>query len=349
MNGVKTIFFKGTMNGNGIVNYNGGIPFEEEDFYTKSYGFKVPYVKHKKVTNIKVAKHVKEKIGDELKGKIIISSNCLRHSIFEKDMPNYIRSYRGKNEYLAKLIGHPGMLLRGYMETNSKKEKSNKKEKNTDNVEEVENVEDTEILKENDLLKRGNVVSVSHAIQSNNAFPSFLFNSNNGDKDNNAIFTIETVGEITYEYQGAINLQNLMFIDMDDRFGSMSLLPDNIDVFIASFKENTGLDIDKNTQAGYFYRTNQVEKAEQLGILLTIEQINYLIKYLFNNIASVMITRNNGYAKTSSLEYQGITNPTKNSNLFSSNDFIKLETTTDIEEIFIEPFPFYVKLRGLTE
>jgi hypothetical protein len=113
---LKSILFKGTIKGNGIVNYDGK-------------GQKWMLIKHKsseggselKFDNFKVAKHAFIKTGNDDNGKpqydvrLKISSNCLRNAIFQEDQPFQNSMILHSKKLLNMSIASVASLLRGYM------------------------------------------------------------------------------------------------------------------------------------------------------------------------------------------------------------------------------------------
>lgn len=355
MSKVKTIRFKGTLAGSGVVNYEGPGTYQYRINSSKAFDFDIEdeNIENK---NISLAKHLFEKKFikniEHIDGKIIISSNALRHHIFENSMPFTNRNSHISDEYLAGLVAHPMYLVRGYLELSDsaeKKIKGKKKGKNSKSepekvVEEVKEVKKVENrVKTNATIKRGRILTITHAVQNNDAIPTLGVATTAGVRDRNSLFYKELVGNITYEFKGSINLKNLMFIEMTDENDNLALHPDYFNVFRDSFKKNTGLEITEN-QVGYYITNGQAESIKRYGILLNKEQINYLIKYTLKEIAKVNIDKSTGFAQISSLSYMPITNPCMLSQSYDSGNFISVNSFEDIDALDIDAEEYYTKV-----
>lgn len=113
---VKNLLFKVKMDGIGTVNFDGS----DARWNVKSYGnpaAKAPYNND----NIKVAKSEYRQVGTDENGAPIykrtlkISSECLRHAIFEKDYDVTNGRIMRNDAFLSSFISSPAALLRGYM------------------------------------------------------------------------------------------------------------------------------------------------------------------------------------------------------------------------------------------
>jgi len=349
MGKVKTLRFKGTLEGSGIVNYEGNGTYQYRTNSSEAFGFGMKDLLN---DNVSLAKHLfeKKKIknhkGEEVEvidGKIIISSNALRHYIFEGSMPFVNRNAHTSDEYLASLVAHPMYLVRGYLFTAESAKKGAEDETKKDEApKRGRKAKGGALTKTNATIKRGRTLSITHAVQSNKTIPTLGVATNTGSRNSNSLFFKETVGDITYEFKGSINLKNLMFIEMTDENDSLSLHADHAQTFIDSFKEYTGLQIAED-QIGYYYTQGQAEKIQRYGILLNKEQINYLIKYTFKEMAKVNIDKCGGYATISSLEYLPVTNPCMLSQTYNG-DFIHVTSFDDIDALDFDYEEWYTKV-----
>jgi hypothetical protein len=357
---IKTIFYRGTMKGHGLVNLDGNGESQKSLF-------KYAFMKGQETSNFTkndnqvLAKHVYTKIKDKtitpaegepfdipiIEGKVAISNNCLRNAIFSEGMPNHSKSNRDNDKDLARIFGHPAFLLRGWMETKEKGESKKKKDKDK------EVVASNRAVKLNSALTKGRVTFISYAVQSNNAVPYLEVHSNMGKKEEkqeatdtsaNNFFFKESIGDIDYTFSGAIHLANLMFLSMDDVFDQMAIHPDYVQEFIDSFKKHTGLQITPDQIGKYAFR-NQANPVPSLGILFNKEQVLYLVRYFFSQVAQTSIERASGSAIVNKLEYKLVDSPTKTSQLFNQDDnYINIETLGDIDKIDFDPYSYYEKV-----
>lgn len=358
---VKSVMFKATLEGNGIVNYD-GTSESQRKYMSSAYNMEELTNSDTRVNeNFLLAKHLFTSTGSKLitpkegdpymkefyKGRLFISSNALRHYIFEEGMPNLCKNDRVNNEVIAKVMSHPAYLLRGWLETKAGASKEQKKASKAKGKTESNLIEKTEKEKENDTLKRGRIISLANAVQmeQDTNIPFLSVHSNMGKKDSNSLFSRETIGDVKYETKGFINLSNLMFLSMDDNFGDMAIHPDVVYTFAEYFNKHTGLTLDIEKQVGGFCRKNQAEKFPQIGILFTQEQVMYLLRYFFKNFATLKIDKSTGFVQMTSLEYKLISDPTKKSQLFSSEDaYESISTLEDIDNIDFKVYPYYEKV-----
>ena len=287
---LKSILFKGTIKGNGIVNYDG----KDQKWMLRKHkadegGSALTF------DNFKVAKHAYTKIGEDANGKPLydvrlkISSNCLRNAIFKEDHPfqnsMILHSKRLLNMSIASVAG----LLRGYMF-------------------EQEGFSG---------LKRKSPVIITDAEQTAGELSTIDLHTTSGakrtkesedDASDTSLFYKETVGDVEYSFKGAINLADLQFISLSDAFDRMAVNPDEFETFYRpNLEKSVG---EKVADPGFYLMNSAVNAIPEEGVLLSQTQTAFLVKEFLKRLLALTITRNaSGYAGLSSLQIKYVNDP----------------------------------------
>ena len=311
----KSIEFKLTLEGNGVVQYDGN----DKDLGLKNsksgiFGFQ-------KYNNINYAKGDFEATGEvgengkpTIKKILKISADGLRHAIHADSMfahaPNILLSSKSRLHFFASLDA----LLRGYLSVNTNERKTS-----------------------------AYALSSAH---DHNAITSLELFSNSSakqtgtsdDASDTSLFFRETTGNTNYESNGYVNIDELRFISVSDIFGRRAVSDDTVDTFRRILSKNIGSEVD---EAKYWRRGTSIDIPER-RIVLTNEQIRKLVVYLFSLMSEANIVKSQaGYAKTSKIEIKPIGVPTRDFangfvSVFADGVFNEALIPTDYHNSWVE-------------
>jgi hypothetical protein len=173
----KQVLFKVALKGHGIVNFDS----KEQ----KWLHFNLDKTNYDGNNNVMYGKKRWYKNDDKIEKKLVISSECLKRNIFVNDL-EFQNSGVIVNKYIFnKYIASIPTILRGYLFAGS----------NT--------------------YKKKSAIMLHEAEQTNGAIPTLEFFSVSGKKDSKededdksgtSIYKKETVGEISYETKGIVDL-----------------------------------------------------------------------------------------------------------------------------------------------
>jgi hypothetical protein len=285
--GVKSVWFKGSLKGRGVVNYDG----KDARWALQKYIGRME--KALSFDNVKVAKHSIRKIGEEdgkpkYEVRLKISSACIRHAIFEADQPFHNPLIVHAPKPLIRLISSVVGLLRGYMF-------------------EVKGVSN---------IKRKSPVLFTDAEQSNDTVSTFDIGSQLAPKvekesaDDASGLTLhykECICEVVYDFEGAIDLNLLQFISMSQMYDRLAFNPDYLEDYRVGLKNTLGSEAP--TRGWYIYKTASNGLPEE-GLLLTQEQVVVLVREFFTRLLRLCIIRGGGgYAKLENLRVKHISDP----------------------------------------
>lgn len=322
MRKIKNILFKVGLTGEGIVNYDS--PSQKHYFTNTELASKMipngSAGKGKSHDNVVYAKkRFFKKEDGTLDYKISLSSNFLRHTIFQEDVPYQTPNILHNTDLLYAFIASPMGILRGYMNASADK----------------------------DGVKRTSPFLITNAIQTCNAQSSIEVFSNSGSKEKHKdddtsaanLFYKEVVGNINYEAEGAINMNQLQFMSCDEVFGryqfSLDKLPlysKYLSVYFPSF----------TPKVGYYQMNNSVVKIPELGFKFTNEEMLVLIKTLLKKVFALECGRpsSGSYVKTSSLKIKLVSNPTTDT-MENEDNWIELKNEDDIDNLDFDIADFY--------
>ena len=313
---IKYIEFQLELEGQGVVNYDG----KEQKFLFHKRENNPTYnqkVKHLATINDNVAFAKKAFFLDEngnLDYKIKISSNCLRHAIFNKDIPCFSPNVLINDFTRLNYIASPAILLRGEMLANDKNTYIRKS-----------------AISLTDALSTTNGLSYADTCTRN---MQKIEKEETTDKSGTSFFSRETIGDIKYKVEGEIDLSVLQFLSADDVASRRFLNADEYEQFKMFLQ--TRMPSFKSDLKYYQYKTSVVHLPE-LGALLSNDDLIYLVKYFFESVININIKRNNSYARFSSLKIRMIED---NINRDKSK-WIEIKSIEDINNISFESEVFY--------
>ena len=311
MKKVKNILFKLKMNGEGIVNYDSAD--QKNQFYGTNLKGKMDATNVNK--NVSYAKKNFYGDDDNLSYKIKISSNCLRHGIFEGDVkiqsPNIIH-----HEFvLHSFIASPASILRGYI-LNSR----------------------------NEGYKRSGALNIDDAEQTCDAKSNIETFSRSGLKEtdaettDNSFFKKETIGKIKYESKGFIDLMQLQFVSCDKVFDRFSFNPDLFPVYKKFLQTKLP---SFNSELGYYQIKDSIIEIPEYGFKLDNENLNIIIRGLFERLLKLNILRSGAYASTSELQYKLVYDSLEDT-MNDENNWVTIKSLEDINSFNVEVEDFYL-------
>ena len=206
--GIKSVDFKITAYGYGVVNWNGPTSLTGNDGKTvdnhtlpKLRGFSNLSGKIKEETGYKYRKEASDINFDET--PLYISQNCIRHHLF-RDQSFDLHYAKDKNliDVLASVTG----LIRGYVVPSSQCKRTSP-------------LLITDFV---DQLGNGNFEQLSNASSSEEIIQAD--GTKTYKRGENSIFSKTTFGDTEYEAYGSISIEQLQFISLDKKFDRASML-----------------------------------------------------------------------------------------------------------------------------
>lgn len=311
MKKVKNILIKLNLEGKGIVN------FDDSDQKYMYNGTKHYKTMGGRFDNTNYAKKNFYNGDDELdlKWKVKISSNSLRHAIFEQDVkvqsPNIVHHPHLLNSFIAS----PASILRGYMFT----------------------------TKGGETIKRKSPLTITDAEQTSSAISYIETFSRSGQKEtdsettDNSFYRKETIGDIEYESIGNIDLMQLQFISCDQVLDRYSFNPDFYEVYKQFLKSKLP---NFNSDLGYYQMNGSVLEIPEYGFKLNDEDVNVLVKGLFERLLNLNIKRNGAYAKTNTLSYKLVYDPLEDT-ISNEEGWVTVNTKSDVDNLTFNVNEFY--------
>lgn len=312
---VKNILIRLNLKGYGIVNYDSG----EQRWTLYHLGINRLKADHDNVSYAKKNFYKNEEGKTDC--KIKISSDCLKHSIFEKEIPFQSPNISHEKAILYSFMGSPAYILRGGFH---------------------------EFGKGTQAFKRKSPFQLNDAEQICGAISSIEMFSKSGkkrtdnsidDKADNTLFKKETIGNIEYMTEGNIDLEQLQFVSTDVLFDRMAFNPDDFELFSKFLKTRLP---NFNSKLGWYSMKNSVNEIPEYGFKFTQENILSLVKHLFQCISEFRIKRKSGAAYIDSFEYKLVFDPIEDKK-YDEKGWVSVKSQADIDNIKFEVEDFYIE------
>lgn len=288
--GIKSVDFKVTAKGYGVVNWNGPTTLQSDGRIIDNHS--MPKLRgYSNLTGKESEKGYKlKKDPSEINFKenpLYISQNCIRHHLF-KDQSFDLHYAKDKN--LLNILTSITGLVRGYVVPSSQCKRT------------------SPLLLEDfvDQLGNGNFEQLSSSSSSAESIGA------DGKKDykrgENSIFSKTTFGETKYEAYGSISIEQLQFISLDKKFDRAAMvIKDSEGEKVASEIEKfiKSLDPSRNPKATFhqnYVRSGTIFEEGEVGVLLDNEAIDILVKETLRMIQDLGIKQAKGYMYVDSLE-----------------------------------------------
>lgn len=268
--GIKSVDFKITALGHGVVNWNGPTTLSNEgrtvDNHTlpKLRGYTNLTGKVKDETGYKYKKEATDINFKET--PLYISQNCIRHHLFRAQAFDlHFAAEKNLEKVLASITG----LIRGYVVPSSQCKRT------------------SPLLLEDfvDQLGNGNFEQFGQA----------------GERDSSSFFSKTTFGDTKYISYGSISVEHLQFISLDNKFDRAAMLiKENQGQSVAQEVESfiKGLNPELNPKA--IFHTNYVRKGTifeigEVGILLNEDAVRSLIDATLDILRNLSIRQAKSY------------------------------------------------------
>ncbi len=280
--GIKSIDFKITAYGYGVVNWNGPTTLTGDDGTTvdnhslpKLRGYTNLTGKIKEETGYKYKKQATD--IDFNQTPLYISQNCIRHHLFRDQA--YDLHYAKDKNLLAVLTSMTG-LVRGYVVPSSQAKRT------------------SPLLLEDfiDELGNGNFEQMGRSGSKEKGE-----DKDGKDVASNSFFSKTTFGDTKYTAYGSISIEQLQFISLDKKFDRASMLikegeGEKIAEAVQSFIQS--LDPTRHPKATFhknYVRKGTIFEEGEVGILLDNEAIDIVVQETLRMIAELNIKQAKGY------------------------------------------------------
>ena len=271
--GIKSVDFKITAFGHGVVNWNGPTSLKvQEDSRLGKNNHTMP--KLRGYTNLtgevseKGYKHVKEPTDvDFKKTPLYISQNCIRHHLFRSQAFDL---HFAKEKDLEKVLSSMTGLIRGY------------------------------VIPEGNQCKRTSPLLLEDFVDQlgNGNFEQF---GQAGEKDSSSFFSKTTFGDTQYASYGSISVEQLQFISLDKKFDRAAMIiKDNQGALVAKVIEEYIQSLNPSLKPKAVFHPNYVRKGTifeigEAGILLNQDAIQALIDTTLEMIKNLSIRQAKSY------------------------------------------------------
>lgn len=310
MKDVKNILFKVELDGHGVVNY---------DSNDQKYVLGKTHLKnvggHSNVSYAKKNLYMND--NGDVSYKLKISSDSLKHNMFRNDVIAQTPNIVHHDALLYSYIASPLSIVRGYLFANK-----------TETVKRTGAITITDAEQTCTAMSKIEVFSRSGEKQSNDG---------TSDKNDNSFYSKETVGDIKYQSMGDIDLMGLQFISCDSVFDRYSFNPDKYHLykeFLSQKLPNFDSDL------GYFQLKNTSIEIPEYGVLLSEENVVYLVKEALKKIFNINMKKKDSYAKIKSLKVKLVEKPIEDT-FENEDDWVEIKSEEDIDALDINPHMFY--------
>lgn len=290
--GIKSVDFKVTALGHGVVNWNGSpnLTIIDDGKYKNVTNHNMP--KLRGYSNIKeyddkggakFYRHPQE--IDFSKVKLYISQNCIRHHLFRVE-PYNLNSPKLLTNTIDLLCSFTG-LIRGYV------------------IPKNENKRTSPLLITDfvDRLGNGNYEQMGRSGSKEKE------QTKSGKDASNALFSKTTFGDTKYEAYGSISIELLQFIPLCADFGRQAMIIDSdkegkevaakLEAYIKSLDDNQ--DIKVTYHDNYVRRGSIFDEGEQ-GLLLNDAACDALVRETIDALKNLSIRQAKGYMYVDSVE-----------------------------------------------
>ena len=278
--GIKSVDFKITALGHGVVNWNGptslmGDSGTTVDNHTlpKLRGYSNLSGKVKEETGYKYRKEAND--IDFKETPLYISQNCIRHHLFKSQAFDVHYANKNKVSDLTKVLASITGLIRGYVVPSSQNKRT------------------SPLLLEDfvDQLGNGNFEQFGQA----------------GERDSSSFYSKTTFGDTEYTSYGSISIEQLQFISLDKKFdreamGIKSGQGEEVALAVQNFIQT--LNSNLNPLATFhenYVRSGTIFEEGEVGILLNQDAIQALIQYTLDLITNLSIRQAKSYMYVDSI------------------------------------------------
>lgn len=286
--GIKSVDFKITAYGYGVVNWNGPTTLTGDNGQTvdnhtlpKLRGYTNLTGKVKEETGYKYKKQAADL--DFKETPLYISQNCIRHHLF-RDQAFDLHYAKDKNlqDVLTSITG----LIRGYVVPSSQCKRT------------------SPLLLEDfiDQLGNGNFEQMGRSGTKEKEL------NKKGEESSNSFFSKTTFGDTQYIAYGSISIEQLEFISLDKKFDRAAMIvKDGEGEKIAQAVQDFIQSLDPSREPKAVFHANYVRKGTifeegEAGILLDNTAIDILVQETLTMIAELNIKQAKGYMYVDEIE-----------------------------------------------
>lgn len=275
--GIKSVDFKITAYGHGVVNWNGPTTLSNEGRTVDNHTLP----KLRGYTNL--TGKVKEESGYKYKKEatdinfketpLYISQNCIRHHLFrDQAFDLHFAGEKSLDKVLASITG----LIRGYVVPASQCKRT------------------SPLLMEDfvDQLGNGNFEQFGQA----------------GERDSSSFFSKTTFGDTEYISYGSLSIEQLQFISLDNKFDRCAMvIKDNQGEEIAQLVQDFIKSLDPEREPKVTFHANYVRRGTiyqegETGLLLDQVAIDILVNTTIEMIKELAIRQAKGYMYVENVE-----------------------------------------------
>ncbi len=280
INGIKSVDFKVTANGYGVVNWNGPTTLQSEGRIIDNHS--MPKLRgYTNLTGKESDKGYKLKKDpaeiDFRQTPLYISQNCIRHHLFRDQA--YDLHYAKDRNLLPVLTSITG-LLRGYVVPSSQCKRT------------------SPLLLEDfvDQLGNGNFEQLGRSGTKDREK-----DDQGDDVASNSFFSKTTFGETRYLAYGSISIEQLEFISLDRKFDRAAMIiKDSEGEKIAEAVQSFIKSLDPSREPKAIFHNNYVRggtifEEGEVGILLDNGAIDVLVKEMLRMVEELSIRQAKGY------------------------------------------------------
>lgn len=272
--GIKSVDFKITALGHGVVNWNGPTSLTGDSGTTvdnhtlpKLRGYTNLSGKVKEETGYKYRKEATD--IDFKKTPLYISQNCIRHHLFRDQAFDVHYANKSKTEDLTKMLASATGLVRGYVVPSSQNKRT------------------SPLLLEDfvDQLGNGNFEQFGQA----------------GERDSSSFFSKTTFGDTEYIAYGSISIEQLQFISLDKKFDREAMgikvgQGEEVAKAVQAFIQTLNPDLKPEAIFHENYvRNGTIFEEGEVGILLNQDAIQALVDYTIELISELSIRQAKAY------------------------------------------------------
>ena len=326
---VKSILIRGTIEGQGIVNFDSN---DQKWLWNRQKS--VEKCHHNNV-NFGKGRYYEEEIECDgivpLKKVAIISPDCIRHTMYEDNMFIHLPNIMHDDALLLRAVASPAFLERGYLFARDRKT----------------------------IWKRKSPFVLSYAKATDSSVSALETCSNSQPKScvektedvsETSFFKREVRGEMKYEFSGGIDVGELGFISVSEIHDRLSFDSDYVSSYSELLSQRLGTEV---PESGFYQKEGDLYEVPEQGILLESAQIKYLTEDILQRLARFNLTRTvNGTARVTKLETKIVRDPLVD--LYDSPEgWVKIFTSTtgfnsDVLDDFV-PIKTYNKVDVTTE
>ncbi|WP_185235257.1 type I-Fv CRISPR-associated protein Cas7fv [Teredinibacter franksiae] len=268
--GIKSVDFKITAKGHGVVNWNGPTNLAQENGNTVD-NHTLPKLRGYSNLSGRVKetgyKYRKEPTDINFKETpLYISQNCIRHHLFREQAFDI---HYAKKSNLQKVLASITGLVRGYV------------------VPATQNKRTSPLLMEDfvDQLGNGNFEQFGQA----------------GERDSSSFYSKTTFGDTEYKSFGSISIEQLQFISLDKKFDREAIeIKEGQGEEVARAVTQFIQSLNPQFQAEALFHPNYIRKGTifeegEVGILLNDDAIQVLIQHMLDRIGNLSIRQAKSY------------------------------------------------------